>query len=166
MKKLLILLGLAVAGGAAYSYRQAKLLMDYSVGYVNYKIISKTIKRITIQLKLKIENKSDIKIIVTGFDFNIYLNGIYTTRVKSSEEQVISANDFSIITLLVDVEPLKNKKLASWNFLQKALSDILGIKIKTEGTLSIKAFGVSVKDQPLTIEMPLRDMIPDKKNQA
>lgn len=162
MKKLLILLGIAAAGTAAFSYHQYNLLMDYCLSFVNYNVKKISIKRIIIELTFQIKNKSDIDITVTSFDFNIYLNGIYATKIKSSAKQIIKANSSSKISLLVDIEPLKNKQLASWNFLQKALSDTGGIKVKTEGVISLKAIGATLKDQPVNIEMPLRDMLPDK----
>jgi len=165
MKKLL-LIGLAIAGTvSAYSYHQYKLLMDYCLSFAGYNVKKLSVKRIIIELTFQIKNKSDIDIKVTSFDFNIYLNGIYATRIKSSKEQIIKANGSSIISLLVDIEPQKNKQLANWNFLSKAISDIGGIKVKTAGVISLKAFGASLKNQPVEIEMPLRDMLPDSNSQ-
>lgn len=162
MKKLILLTLLVFGTGAAYSYNQAKLLMGYGLKYVGYKKIKLSFTRIIFELSFQIKNKSAIDITVTSFDFNIYLNGIYATRITSTKQQIIKANSFSIIKLLIDIEPQKNKEFAKWNFLQKALSDIGGIKVKTSGVISLKALGVSVKNQQVSVEMPLRDMLPDK----
>lgn len=164
MKKPLIIAALLIGAGSLYANQQYKLLMNYGINYVGYKILKLSISRIIIEVKFKIKNRSDIDVLVTSFDFNIFLNGVYATKVKSSKQQIIKAKGFSTITLLVDVEPTKNKELSKWSFLQKALSDIRGIKVKTSGTISAKALGVSVKNQQLDIEMPLRDMLPDNKN--
>lgn len=163
MKKLLILATILIGTGAAYSYDQAKKLMGYGLKYVGYKKIKLSFTRIIFEVKFQIQNKSAIDISVTSFDFNVYLNGIYATRVTSSKKQIIKANSFSTISLLVDIEPQKNKQFADLNFLSQALTNIGGIKVKTEGKISLKALGISVKDQPVSIEMPLRDMLPEKK---
>lgn len=163
MKKLLILATLLIGTGAAFSYHQAKLLMDYCLSFVGYKVVKLSFKRIIIEMKFQIKNKSNIDITVTSFDFNVYMNGIYATKIKSSKQQIIKADSSSVISLLVDIEPQKNKRLADLDFLSQALTNIGGIRVGISGTLSLKAFGVSVKDQQVEIEMPLRDMLPDNK---
>lgn len=166
MKKILIIAGLLIGSASVYSYYQYNQLMKYCLSFVGYKIKNLSFSRIVIELNFRIKNNSDIDIKVTSFDFDIFMNGIYATKVKSSTEQKIKSRSFSNISLLIDIEPQKNKALASWSFLSKALSDIGGIKVKASGTITVKALGVEAKDQPVSIEMPLRDMLPDNKQKS
>ena len=166
MKKILIIAGLLIGGTSIYSYYQYNQLMKYCLSFVGYKVKQLSLKRIVIELNFRIKNNSDIDIKLTSFDFEICLNGIYATRINSSKDQIIKSRSFSTINLLVDVQPQKNKALASWSFLQKALSDIGGIKVKAEGKITVKAIGIEAKDQPVSIEMPLRDMLPDNKQKS
>lgn len=166
MKKALIFVGIAAAIGtlAWYLHRQANLLLQYCFNFVEYKIHTLNRERITIEVGLQIKNKSDLDITIHSYDFKVFVNGAYATKVSSKKPSLLGKNGFTILSLLIDIEPKKTKDLANWDFLSRVLLDVKNIKIKIDGSLSASALGISAKNVPLTLEMKLKDMLPDSKN--
>jgi LEA14-like dessication related protein len=166
MKKVLIISGILVGIGALawYLKRQANLLMEYCFNFVGYKITTMTRDRITIELQLQIKNKSDLEVTINSYDFSAYLNGAYITKVRSKTPQKIAPKGFSVLSLLIDVEPRKNKDLANWAFLSRILFDINNITVKISGGVNVSALGISPGVIPVNVEMKLKQMVPDSKN--
>lgn len=166
MKKALIIGGILIGVGALawYIKRQANLLKDFCFNFVGYKIINLNRDRITIELKLDIKNKSDIDVTINGYNFDIFMNGAYVSKVLSKKVQKIAKHGFSILNLTVDIEPKKNKSLANWDFLSRVLLDVNNIKVKIKGDLSATALGINAKNVPVDLEMKLKEMLPDSKN--
>jgi len=166
MKKVLIISGILVGIGALawYLKRQANLLMEYCFNMVGYNITTLTRDRITIELKLQIKNKSDLEVTVNSYDFSAYLNGAYVTKIRSNKPQKIAPKGFSVLYLLIDVEPRKNKDLSNWAFLSQILFDVANIKVKIAGGVSVSALGISPGVIPVDVEMKLKQMLPDSKN--
>lgn len=164
MKKVLIVAGiLAGIGGLAwYLHYQANLLMKYCFNFVGYKIHKLNRERITLEVQMQIKNQSNFDLTINSYDFNVYMNGAYVTKVSSKKSQLIKAKGFSVLSLMIDIEPKKSKELANWDFLSRILLDVNNIKLKINGSLSATAIGVSAKDIPVNVEMRLKEMIPDK----
>lgn len=166
MKKVLIIAGILGGLGALawYLHRQANLLMQYCFNFTGYKIINLNRDRITIDLQLQMRNKSDLEITISGYQFEVFLNGAYVTKVSSNKIQKIAKNSFSTIILTLDVEPRKNKQLANWDVLSRILLDFKNTKVRIKGDVSATALGISAKDLNVDLEMKLKEMLPDKQN--
>jgi LEA14-like dessication related protein len=166
MKRVLVIAGVLAGIGALawYLHNQANLLMQYCFNFTGYKMINLSRDRITIQLSLQIKNKSDLEITLTGYNFEVFLNGAYATTISNSKVQKIGANSFSTVNLTIDVEPQKNKSLANWDFLSRLLLDVNNIKVRIKGAISASALGISAKDVGVNLEMKLKEMLPDKTN--
>lgn len=163
MKRVLIFAGIiGIVGGLAwYLHRQANLLMQYCFNFTGYQIIELNRSKIQIEVKLQIKNRSDLDITIQGYEFDVYLNGAYVSKINSKKNQKVAKNSFSILSLLINVEPAKNKDLANWDFLSRLLLDYKNIKVKIKGSVSATALGISAKDVPVDLEMKLKEMLPD-----
>jgi len=168
MKKALIITGILVGIGtlAWYLKHQANLLMQYCLSFVGYRIHTLNRDRITIEIALKIENKSNFDIAIDSYNFNVFLNGAYVTKISSNKIQNINKKGFSIFSLMIDIEPKKNKDLANWDFLSLILLDVNNIKLKVNGTVSVSSLGISAKAMPIALEMKLKDMKQNNKKDA
>lgn len=166
MKKALIIGGVVIGLGALawYIYRQANLLLNFCFNFVGYKIHTLNRDKISIELKLSIKNRSGLDVTIDSYNFDVFMNGAFVTKIRSNKNQVIAKHSFSVLSLMVDVEPKKNKDLANWDFLSRVLFDVNNIKFKITGTVSAKALGISASNVPVDIEMKLKEMLPDSKN--
>jgi LEA14-like dessication related protein len=166
MKRVLVIAGILAGIGALawYLKHQANLLMQYCFNFTGAKIINFSRERITIEVKLQIKNKSDLDITISGYDFDVFLNGAYATHVSSNKQTKVAKRSFSTLALLIDIEPKKNKDLANWDFLARLLLDVNNIKVKIKGTVSATALGINATDVPVDLEMKIKEMMPDKQN--
>lgn len=166
MKRVLIIAGIiaGIGGLAWYLHRQANLLMQYCFNFTGYKILELNRDIISIEVKLQMKNKSDLEVTISGYEFDVYLNGAYVTKVSSNKMQKVAKRDFSTIVLKIDVEPRKNKELANWDTLSRILLDFKNTRVKIKGSVSATALGISAKDIPVSLEMKLKEMLPDKQN--
>lgn len=170
MKKLLVaglfLTGFAlVAWGGISLYNQFKLLMDYCFSPVGYRIISLTSRKFIFEIDLQIKNKSSISVGIVGYDFDITVNGVHATKVKSKTNQVLAANGFSILTMLVEFDPKTVfKNLGTLETLTQIIARPEEMKIGFSGTVSIDVEGIQVKDYEYVDEYSLKEMMPDKNN--
>ncbi len=161
---------LALGFGAYYIYSQYKKLTNICFTFAGFEISKINRERITITIKLNVKNQSDIAIKLNSYDLSAYLNGAYVAKITSINPisnkpmvlDTIAPNKFSVLSLVIDVEPKKSKALANWDFISKILLDVNNIKIKIAGNLSVNVSGIGVKSFPVTIESKLKDMKPDK----
>lgn len=164
MKKVLIIAGIIGVGALAwYLHRQANLLMQYCFNFTGYKIITLNRDRITIEIELQVRNKSDLDITISGYNFEVFLNGAYVTQIGSQKPQKIAKNSFSTLVLVIDVEPRKNKQLANWDTLSRILLDFKNTRVRIKGSISATALGISAKDINVDVESKLKEMMPAKK---
>lgn len=165
MKKVIIIAGILGVGALAwYLYHQANLLMQYCFNFTGYKIVTLNRERITLEVKLEIKNNSNFEVNINSYNFQVFMNGAYVTNVSSKKVQPIAKKSFSTLTLLIDVEPKKNKDLANWDYLSLLLLDVNNIKLKIAGTVSASALGISAENVKVNLEMKLKEMLPDSKN--
>lgn len=177
--KRVIILGLFLSGFALLAmggiglYHQYNLLMDYCFNPVGYKIISLSHEKFTFEVDLQIKNKSSIDVSITGYDFNISVDGQPATRVKSKTDSVtggpmnqkLSANDFSILTMVVEFDPRKVfTAIGNITEITKIIAHPETMMIGFNGKVSIEVEGISVKDYNYIDQYSLKDMIPDKNN--
>ncbi len=163
MKKTLIFAGVValVGFGIWYAADQYKKLTDVCFNFDGYDIQKINRERITILVKLKLKNKSDLAITLTSYDFNIFMNGAAVSRIRSNKAQLIKSNSFTVLSLLIDVEPKNVKSLANWDFISQILLDVNNVKIKIQGTIGAHVSGIGVKSLPISVESKLKDMRPD-----
>jgi hypothetical protein len=172
MKKIAIFAGILALGlGAMYFYGQYKKLTNICFTFAGFEISKINRERITLTIKLNVKNQSNIGIKLSSYDFNVYMNEAYVAKIvsvnpitgKPIELDFIAPNKFSVLSLILDVEPKKNKALANWDFISKILLDVNNIKIKIVGNMAVNVGNTGIRKFPLTIgPVALKEMMPDK----
>lgn len=167
MNKSLVWIGLAaVLGGLAwYGYSQYKKLTNLCYSFTGFEILKLNRERITIQINLRVKNESAIEIKLSSYNLKMYLNGADVATISAKKETVIKPGAFTVLSLLIDVDPKSVKGLANWDFISKILLDINNVKIRIAGTLTASVAGFGVKNYPVDIgPVPIKSMKPDKNN--
>jgi len=76
------------AGAILYFKRQADLLMEMSYRVRNFRFVEKTATRVVITLDFQIINKSEVPLLITGYDLSFFSNDIYLARVEDPKAKI------------------------------------------------------------------------------
>ncbi len=157
----LSILGLASAG-AIYLWNQTKKLADFCFDFSGYKITNVTLLNMAVDVYLSIKNKSNLDVIIKGYDLDVYVNGNFISKVTNTNEQQLPANTKQNFTVSVNFNPttLLKGSLTKDNILN-ALIDRSKVVFEFKGVLSASFAGVNVSSFPIAIKSSLADMIPD-----
>lgn len=98
-----VLIGLSVTG--IFLWQRIKRLLNYelSTKYVRLKTASLT--KLQLDVGLNFKNKSDLEIVISKQEYDIYLNDIFLTTLKSDAEQIIYPESISVLNIEVDTNP-------------------------------------------------------------
>jgi LEA14-like dessication related protein len=146
LKKVLIVSGIvgALAGFSYFIYRQMMKAINYKISSQGVKVLSRDKENIKLLVKMGITNPSDLTLTLTEQEYDIYLNGIYITRLKSVVPQVIYENSTSTLELTVDInykDILSKMNVASGTTISEKLAMVANLKqqkLKLSSKLSIK----------------------------
>lgn len=163
MKKTVILVGslLVLTGAAWYVITQTALLTDIKTDFAGYKVTGLSTKKISIELNLKVSNKSSIGIVLTGYDLQVSANNKPFARVVSDKPVSIAPKSDSIVTINVSAAYADIiGTLTSEDVLKPLISDKTKVNIRVYGTISGKVGNaISIKKYPVDLTAPLSDFI-------
>lgn len=167
LRNTLIISGLVggVSVGGYLLYRSILKAVKYEIIPQGVEIIDRQGQNLKLQINLAIKNPSDLKLSVSDKEFDIYLNGIYITRLKNPNKQVIYANSISSIVLTVDLnlsDVYKKLRVASGQTLSNTLNfltDFNSQKLKLVTKISVQ-YGIL---PTIPIEIPYEDTISNWK---
>lgn len=156
----------AIAFGFYQFYkRQMRLALSFCYKFSKINIITLSKTKLTLDLTLKIRNQSDIRLNLSDYSFQVWINGKFITVISSVSNTDLLANAVSFLTLRVDFDP---SKVFDANDLVTltltALTDKKNFIIKIKGKISAKANFIKIKDLPIDMQMSLEDIMkPDEK---
>ncbi len=156
---------------AMFIYKQGMLLMNYCfvINWSKTKVNKIDKNGLDLILSIDIKNNSDLKITVTGYKFSVYINNKEVSLVVNNDTFAWNPNALSTLNvkILVDFKKLIKDKAITPDLLAKILFDKKNVLIKTEGTISLEAYGADIKDFPIKITESLASyMAPSSEPQA
>lgn len=166
MKKSIII-GIVVLvlliGAGYFAKKQMDKAMKYCYVY-NFKksrVIKASATALDIDFAVDFKNNSDIEAQIDGYKFDVLINGIKVSEVKTNTVAKIAANAFTTIVVPIKVNPtsLLSKKLINQETIKNFISDKSKIKIGIKGSVSGGALGVKVKDMPIEVSYTLAEMM-------
>ncbi len=150
------LIGLVTISGAV-AYLQYKKLMDYVLTYKSIKFNKLSSDLISFDLTLLFQNKSTLKFTIEKQIYDVYINNIFITTLKSDVSQTIQPKSDNYLVLTISFNPkvaFDRLKLTALT-LAANRSDVK-IKVVTKMKLKWGVVGASV---PFTYENNLKDMM-------
>lgn len=94
---------LAIAGFGLY--KQIMKLLNYTIKMKNIVFNEVTATKLSFDAYMSFKNNSDLKIVLSSQEYEIYINKKFITTVKSNIEQTIYPNSTSDLQVKVDVNP-------------------------------------------------------------
>jgi LEA14-like dessication related protein len=98
-------IGLLGYGVYAYIQRQKKLLKDFDYKILGGKILSAELSNVSLELRIKFINKSDVEMVVNSFDLDFSFNDVVVGKLTDTDSFVIAAKGDSEIPMKIDFDP-------------------------------------------------------------
>lgn len=86
-------------------FQRVKKLIEYGLKVKRLEVISASLNEFKMRITLAFTNNSDLQIVATKMEYDIFLNGVYLTTLKNDKEQVVYPNAISDISIDVDIDP-------------------------------------------------------------
>ena len=135
-------IGLAISAIAVYASQVAKMSKQLYYSFDKVKIKQAVLAGVILGVKMKVENRGRLEADVLGYNLNISGNGQYLTTVTTTAPFVIKPFSSAIIEFDATINPTTLGGIANV-FINSA--NIEGITLLTEGTITIKKFGIPIK---------------------
>lgn len=154
------LIGALVLGAtgttALWAYGQYKKLLKNVTGIKSFTLKNLSVKNIAFNVVATYQNNMDVNIKLTNQEYDIYLDGIYTTTLKNPNELIIKANALNEIPLDASFDPKELFKKLSTNPVN-FLTNYKKIRVKIVMRLRVKLlfFNITV---PYEYEDSLKNM--------
>lgn len=159
----LIIGGLLVATTALVLYFRRQINLLYNACYtISGGIIhSLGLDKVKMTLFFKIVNESDLSIEISNMNFNIYVNGMFISKIVKPEMQMLYSQSSATIKLDFEFNP-KDLLRAGLTNIEPILYDNEKLVITTKGFFSAKTGGISLKNFPFEENITLKElMTPD-----
>jgi LEA14-like dessication related protein len=152
LRKSLIGIGIFAAIGAIatgiylFYKRQIELALQYCYKISNVKIINFAKDNITLELFVKIQNKSDFMVEIKGYDFDVSLNNKDIAKITSDKSEMLKAQSISELSFMVTCNPAQiyDPDYVS-TLIVYALTDKSKIVLSVNGIIHAKMNFVNIK---------------------
>lgn len=168
-KKIIIWVGvIAGIGGLGYAFyafykRQMTLAMSYCFKIATLKFLKLDKNQTIIDVNIKVRNQSDLRIDITNYNFDVYINDKKVTHISNPTSVDLLANAVSIIPLRIEFSPSKFFDLGNViSLLSSAITDYKNFKIRISGSLGAKLNFINIKDLPIDMTMNLAEILSDE----
>ena len=140
--------------------RQIGLAMQYCYKISGLKFLKIEKDNISIQLNIKIQNRSDFTVEIKGYDFDIYLNDKKIANVISNKSEMLLGNAISELTFVASCNPQQifDKEYIA-KLISYAITDRRRITIKVVGLINAQMNFVSLKKLKFDYETTAYDII-------
>lgn len=164
MKKGYIIEGVIVVvliGVGFYLYKQGMALLNYcfNIDWKKTKVNKVSKDGLDMILGIDIKNNSDITINVTGYKFDILINGKKVGEVVNKDDFKWLPRSLSTlyVKIIVDFKQLISNKVLTTDLLTKLIFDQKNVIITTKGSISVGIFGMNLKDYPIEVSSSLAE---------
>ena len=107
-------------------YRKLKQLLEYNLKFQRLKINRLSLTDMDLNIFILFKNPSKLTIVLARQEYEIFLNGVYITKLTSNKQQVIKPDGVSTLNVQLKADPqLIFQKLAH---MQKPLELITNFK--------------------------------------
>jgi len=139
MRKIYLAIGLGAVAFGVYSYyiKQYDILQNFKYNLKNIKILSSTFKTINIQLTYEVINDSSISVTITGYDFDIKINGESVAKIKNATLNQFLNKDGGKSFFTINVA-INTTDLISSNVSLGLIGDLQNSTITLDGSFGIK----------------------------
>lgn len=158
MKPKYVLIGsllLAAAYGAFMLFQQVKLLKQTCVKMVNHRLTGLFNRTAQLSITLRVVNKSDIDLLVTNENFDIYINNVFVASMKQSRNTMLARNAATDIVLNASFDP---QQLVQQGIAALA-QNFNAVSIRIKGKLNVKTSVVSVSNLNVDTTMTLAQIL-------
>lgn len=160
-------------------YKQYMRAMEFDFSPMTYRIVTVSRRRIAFEVDLQITNKSDLDVVIMDYDFDVYINGSFATKIhqpplldntgrpvidpithqpKKKEQRIAPMGD-SIVTLVVDFDPNNVfKSVNKFEVITGIITDPSTIVVRFAGSFDIRVSGVKIEKIPYDDQFTLADM--------
>ena len=137
----------AIAAGVYLFYkRQFALALQYCYKISNVKFIKVSKDNITLEIFIKIQNKSDFTVELKGYNFFIFLNEKKIANVVSDKSEMLAAKAISTLSFMVTCDPAQIfDKDYLVNLISYAIADKKKIVLQVNGTMDVKMNFINLK---------------------
>jgi LEA14-like dessication related protein len=163
-----IILGLIVVGIAGiglWLYNQSQKLLDFCMSVKGGKILNAGPTNVEISIVLGFENKSSLDVTVSNQNYDVFLNNILITNIKSDKVKLLAPKQVSDIPLTISFNPTKLKGSAI-NIIKDIASNPDAVKITFKGNLGVKTGVINLQKFPVNMTMTLKELTSPKKSSS
>lgn len=156
----------AVAIGVYLFYkRQVQLALQYCYKVSNVKFIKVAKDNITLQLFVKIQNKSDFIVELKGYDFTVSLNNKEIAKIVSEKSETLKAQAISELSFMVTCNPADiydPDYLA--NLIVFAITDKTKLVLSVNGIIHAKMNFVNIKKLKFNYTANAKELLTPSKD--
>jgi len=158
MKAFIVGLGLLGIGTYVYYRQQVKLLMAMKYSLNNIVVLEKNKDKIVLQITLNVKNDSEIDFTLSGWQFNVLINGEEISRITDTNKN-ITINAYGGVSQIAFNVAFNPSKFGLLDLLASVISTGKSTLISINGNISIFSGFLSTKKSPINITKKLKDFI-------
>ena len=106
--KIMLATGFVLSGlglTAFMIYKRAEKLITYGLKMKSLQVVEASLNRLRMNVFFGFTNPSDLQIVISKQQYEVFINGIYLTTVQSDVEQIVYPRAVSTLAVAVDLDP-------------------------------------------------------------
>ncbi len=162
-KMALVFISFGIIGIGYYLYSQSKKLMNFCLSFKGAKINKISPTLVDISAIMGFENKSNLDVTVSNQDYQVLINGVLVTTIKSDKPILLTPKQISNLPLRISFNPMELKGKAI-GLVKELVSNQNAIKITFKGSLGVKSGILALAKFPIDITYTLKELMTPKTN--
>jgi LEA14-like dessication related protein len=138
--------------------RQIGLLKNVKVDFANINVLSTNNSEIGLNVGLKVNNLSDIRVVTNNINVDVYLDGVFVNKVIEKMPQVIAGKTTSVIRFNLFFNPLDVVKNIKVEDIIKAF-DFRNITLHIKGYVSGSVDGINFSNFPFEMNKKIGELM-------
>lgn len=155
-------IGTLLVGGLWWGYRQVNLLYQYALKIKSVSVGEISSKKLEVTLHVEFTNKSSLKFDVNGYSLDVYINGIFISKIASTQKQLVPGDGKAVLNIPI---ALSIENIIMGNNLLRIVAAIANLKtavLKISGTASVKSGILNASNAPIEFSETLANLIKPK----
>ena len=109
---------------------------------------------------LDVDNKSDIDLLVTGYNFDLTINGKKVSTITNKTSQAVAANAVSQLEIIAAFQPSKVwANVGSLEFIANLIANYSNMQIEIKGVINVSHNWLAFTNLPIDYSFKLGDML-------